>query len=37
MNRHDSLFVVEDNEIIGLLRFSDVYKKVSKIMKACAL
>lgn len=37
MNRHDSLFVVQDDEIIGLLRFSDVYKKVSTMMKACAL
>jgi hypothetical protein len=37
MNRHDSLFVVEDDDIIGLLRFSDVYKKVSQTMKACAI
>ncbi len=37
MNRHDSLFVVEDDDIIGLLRFSDVYKKMSKTMKECAI
>jgi hypothetical protein len=37
MNRHDSLFVVEDDDIIGLLRFSDVYKKVSQTMKACTI
>ena len=37
MNRHDSLFVVENDEIIGLLRFSDVYKKVSQTMKTCAI
>lgn len=35
MNRHDSLFVVRGNEIVGLLRFSDVYKKMSQTMKAC--
>jgi len=37
INRHDSLFVVENDDIIGLLRFSDVYKKVSQTMKACAI
>lgn len=37
INRHDTLFVVEKKEIVGLLRFSDVYRKVSKTMKACGL
>jgi Mg2+/Co2+ transporter CorC len=38
MNRHDSLFVVEGDEmIIGLLRFSDVYRKSSMIMKECGI
>jgi len=35
MNRHDALFVMENNRIVGLLRFSDVYRKVSETMKAC--
>jgi hypothetical protein len=37
MNRHDALFVVEGDQIVGLLRFSDVYKKVSGVMNACHL
>lgn len=38
MNRHDALFVVEgDKTIIGLLRFSDVYRKASRIMKECSI
>ena len=37
MNRHDALFVVDEDDIIGLLRFSDVYKKASGIMKECGL
>ena len=36
MNRHDTLLVVQGDEIIALLRFSDVYKKVSQTMKKCA-
>ena len=35
MNRHDSLFVVDGEQIVGLLRFSDVYLEVSKTMKEC--
>jgi hypothetical protein len=35
MNRHDSLFVLEGEEIIGLLRFSDVYLEVTRVMKEC--
>jgi hypothetical protein len=37
MGRHDSLFVVEDNKTVGLLRFSDVYKKISLTMHECGL
>ncbi|MDI6797657.1 MAG: CBS domain-containing protein [Desulfatibacillaceae bacterium] len=37
MHRHDTLFVFEGKEIAGLLRFSDVYRKVSDTMKACGL
>lgn len=37
MNRHDTLFVFEGDEIVGLLRFSDVYRKVSQAMKECIL
>jgi hypothetical protein len=37
MNRHDALFVVEKNQIVGLLRFSDVYGAVSAIMKECRI
>lgn len=32
---HDSLFVVEEGRIIGLLRFSDVYRMISGLMKSC--
>ena len=35
MNRHDSLFVFEGKKIVGLLRFSDVYRKASETMKEC--
>lgn len=35
MERHDALFVVESDQIVGLLRFSDVYKKTSETMNAC--
>jgi len=37
MGRHDSLFVFEGKKLVGLLRFSDVYKKVSNTMKECGL
>lgn len=37
MHRHDSLFVTQGDEIIGLLRFSDVYRRVSDSMKACGI
>ncbi len=37
MNRHDALFVFEGDEVVGLLRFSDVYRKASATMKECHL
>ncbi|MBN1849971.1 MAG: CBS domain-containing protein [Deltaproteobacteria bacterium] len=37
MNRHDALFVLEGDDIVGLLRFSDVYRKVSETMKECGV
>lgn len=36
VNRHDALFVMEKNEFVGMLRFSDVYKAVSRTMKECS-
>jgi hypothetical protein len=35
MSQHDSLFVVDGEEILGLLRFSDVYRMVSKTLREC--
>lgn len=37
MARHDSLFVMEKDKVIGLLRFSDVYKKLSQQIKECVI
>lgn len=37
MHRHDALFVLEDEGIIGMLRFSDVFRKASQTMKGCPL
>jgi len=37
MNRHDALFVLEEDNIIGLIRFSDIYRKASEIMKECSI
>ncbi len=31
--RHDSLFVREDKKLVGLLRFSDVYKEIGRRVK----
>jgi CBS domain-containing protein len=36
MNRHDALFVLENNKLVGMLLFSDVYAKVSQVIKACS-
>lgn len=35
--RHDSLFVVQKNEIKGLLLFADVYEEISTFLKSCPL
>jgi CBS domain-containing protein len=35
MGRYDSLFVYEGDEIIGLLKFSDVYQKIKDTMREC--
>ncbi len=36
--RHDSLFVMEDQKLVGMLRFTDVYKEiVRKIKDVCRL
>ncbi|MGD9730627.1 MAG: CBS domain-containing protein [Desulfamplus sp.] len=37
MNRHDALFVFEHDNIIGILTFSDLFKKTSQIMKECGV
>jgi hypothetical protein len=37
MNRHDALFVLAGSEIVGMLRFSDIYRKASQVMKECRL
>lgn len=37
MGRHDSLFVFAGKKLVGLLRFSDVFKKVSNTMKECGI
>jgi hypothetical protein len=37
MNRHDALFVFQGDNIVGLLRFSDVYRRASQAMKECSV
>lgn len=37
VGRHDSLFVREGGQIVGLIRFSDVYKKIVQTMRECSL
>jgi predicted transcriptional regulator len=37
VGRHDSLFVKEEEEIVGLIRFSDVYKKIAQTMRECPM
>lgn len=37
VNRHGSLFVKEGNEIVGLILFSDVYKRIKENLKSCAI
>ena len=35
INRHDSLFVQDGAYIVGLIRFSDIYKKIRETMTVC--
>lgn len=35
LGRHDSLFVRDGDEIVGLIRFSDVYRKIAQTMNEC--
>lgn len=37
VNRHDTLFVMEKNQFISMLRFSDVYEAVAQAMKECTI
>lgn len=37
VGRHDSLFVKEGERIVGLIRFSDVYRKITQTMKECPM
>jgi hypothetical protein len=34
---HDSLYVMDGENIVGLLRFSDVYKTICQVVTACGL
>ncbi|MCK8600355.1 CBS domain-containing protein [Desulfoferrobacter suflitae] len=35
VGRHDSLFVKEGERIVGVIRFSDVYRKITQTMREC--
>lgn len=37
IGRHDALFVKEDERIVGLIRFSDVYRKIAQTMRECPM
>ena len=37
VGRNDSLFVMEGKEIVGLIRFSDVYRKIAETIRACPI
>ena len=37
MGRHDSLFVKEGEKIVGLIRFSVVYRKIAQTMRECTI
>jgi CBS domain-containing protein len=37
VGRHDSLFVQEGKQIVGVLLFSDVYRKIVQTMRECRL
>ncbi len=37
VGRHDSLFVADGEAIVGVIRFSDVYRKIVQTMRECPL
>ncbi|HDR16799.1 MAG TPA: CBS domain-containing protein [Desulfobacteraceae bacterium] len=37
VGRHDSLFVREEDRIVGLILFSDVYRQLAQAMKQCPM
>ena len=37
IERHDSLFVQDGQEIVGLIMFADIYLKIRETMKSCPL
>lgn len=37
VRRHGSLFVKDGQNIVGLILFSDIYKKIREIMKSCPI
>ncbi len=37
IERHDSLFVQDGQDIVGLILFSDIYNEIRETMKACPL
>ncbi len=37
VGRHDSLFVTDGKAIVGVIRFSDVYRKIVETMRECPL
>ena len=37
VGRHDSLFVTEGEAVVGVIRFSDVYREIVHTMTECSL
>ena len=37
LSRHGSLFVKDGEEIVGLILFSDIYKRIKENLKSCAI
>jgi CBS domain-containing protein len=37
LGRHDSLFVTDGGAIVGVIRFSDVYREIVHSMRECSL
>lgn len=37
VGRHDSLFVREENKIVGLIRFPDVYRRIVQTIRECPI